>query len=254
MTDSGLDTRRTTQRDRIGGVNGNWMLTVRPDDIVGTHRCHDSIVMKRAILVCTDAVARARPPNRRTVRGCAVLDWVRSGPADRLRVYLRDNRDDPPRTSAHARARNSGLVRQRGARNRGSILLRDEEAVGSNPATPTQQIRALQHAQGSISCAETAMYSSGSTAACLFGEVSARVPCWTATSPPWAREAALARDRPRTCRGTRCHTRARRASRCARSCSMCRAGALTQTHQCASARRARSAAGQIGSLTQGNRP
>jgi hypothetical protein len=121
--------------------------------------------------------------------------------------------------------------------------VRDEEAVGSNPATPTQQIRALQHAQGSISCAETAMYSSGSTAACLFGEVSARVPCWTATSPPWAREAALARDRPRTCCGTRCHPRVGRACRCSRSCSMCRAGALTQTHQCASARRARSAAG-----------
>jgi hypothetical protein len=191
-----------------------------------------------------DRLGRAGFGDRCAAARC--LDRVRNGRADRLRVYLRDNRDDPPRTSAHVRARNSGLVRQRGARYRASVLLRDEEAVGSNPATPTnasQQIRALQHLQGSLSCAETAMYSSGSTAACLFGEVSARVPCWTATSPPWAREAALARDRPRTCCGTRCHPRVGRACRCSRSCSMCRAGALTQTHECASARRARSAAG-----------
>jgi hypothetical protein len=54
-----------------------------------------------------------------------------------VRVYLSDNRTELPRTHEHVDAPNSRRFGIRQPSLRGPVVLRDEEAVGSNPATPT---------------------------------------------------------------------------------------------------------------------
>jgi hypothetical protein len=79
---------------------------------------------------------------------------------DRLLVDLLDIRAERPRTSPPQDAHKSGQNRASEAHFRASVLLRDEEAVGSNPATPTNKSGPCNSNSG----AARGVYSTRSTA------------------------------------------------------------------------------------------
>jgi hypothetical protein len=92
---------------------------------------------------CAEPIRRSEQPQPSSslpaairLSGYAWLSLTRDGKRV-VRVYLSDNRTELPRTHEHVDACNSRRFDIRQPSLRGPVVLRDEEAVGSNPATPT---------------------------------------------------------------------------------------------------------------------